>query len=484
MKKVVKIIVIVLIVLGIVGGVVYTMTAPITVPLSHISSKDIDLSFSEQGLAVAENIVQVYSAAQGQVLKVLAHENQSVRYGDVICIVDSGPLILRLDELGSISKGYEAQYANLEIEQERARSDLQSNKVRLEAEIDALDAQSRSSSRTLQQQNASVNEQLRLQDTLIEQSAKDLNRAREDLEKANLLYQAGTITQNEYNSSERLVEKSEEALETAKQTRGVIASGKSVNSNEYYEGAKAVIVAQIEGINQSLKADYTGAMKEYYDALIQGNKANVAQIERQIADCTVTATADGIITKLNVKSMNYVSSATPIAEITIPSNVIETFVSTHDVDSVKAGDSVELTLKRREGDTVFSGYVLDIGSMAEIKLSTLGVEERKVKIRIDPNLSELANASFGMGYSVDVKFFVYRAENKLVVPKTALFKDEGADKLWIIRDGVAEAISVTAGMELRTETVIEAGIVEGDYVVTDANNKDLRNGVKVSIENA
>ena len=53
--------------------------------------------------------------------------------------------------------------------------------------------------------------------------------------------------------------------------------------------------------------------------------------------------------------------------------------------------------------------------------------------------------------------------------------------VWVVRgaDHEAKAVTVVTGMELRTETVIESGLNVGDYVVSDANNEGLRDGVKV-----
>ena len=488
MKKNVKFIILGIIVLAIAGGTAYSMTAPITAPLTAITARTVELAFSEQGLAVAESVVQVYPLAQGRLLSVNVTEGQNMRTGDIICVIDSEPLYTQISQIESVISGYQLQMTNLDVEQGRVRDELRTSRNRLTAELAALEAQERSANLSVETQNISVDERLRLQDVLIEQSASDLARARDELHRAGVLYQAGSMSQLEYQASLDLVAKAETALEAAELERGVIAQGRGVSSADYYAGAKAALNAQISGIEQSLSKDYTGAMKDYYRALIQGSEADLARIKREIANCTVIAPADGIITQLNVRNTNFVNAGVPVAEITALGSSIEVYVSTKDVDSIRIGDVVELTLKRREGDVVFSGEVTEIGVTAEIRLSTLGVEERKVKVQINPHTWQLEDASFGVGFEVDVKFFVYRAEGKFAVPKTALYKDDGRDMLWVVRGGagspggIAEAIEVTVGMELRTETVIESGLMEGDFVVTDANNRALRSGVKITNE--
>ena len=440
------------------------------------------LTFSEQGLAVAESVVQVYPLTQGRLLSVNVSEGQPVRKGEIICEIDPEPYFMKISQIKSVISGNEWQIANLDIEQDRVRDELQTSRNRLNAELAALEAQERSSSLSLETQNVSVDERLRMQDILIEQSVNDLNRARDELRKAELLYAAGSLPQFAYEAALDLVTKSETMLGAAETERSVIAQGRGVINTDYYAGAKAALRAQINGINQSLSKDYTGAMKDYYKTLIQGNEAELAQIEREIANCTVTASADGIITRLNVKNTNFVTTGAPVAEITALGNTVEVYVSTKDVDSIRPGDAVELTLKRREGDVVFSGEVMDIGTMAEIRLSKLGVEERKVKVQIDPHTRQIPGVSFGVGFEVDVKFFIYREQGKFSVPKTALYKDNERDMLWVVSGGTLEAIEVITGMELRTETVVESGLSEGDFVVTDANNRSLRSGLRVRNE--
>ncbi|MCL2699644.1 MAG: HlyD family secretion protein [Defluviitaleaceae bacterium] len=484
MKKSVKFIILGLVVLAVAGGGIYAMTAPVAVPLTAITARTVELSFTEQGLAVADSVVQVFPEAQGRLLRVAVSEGQTVRAGDIICEIDPEPLYTQISQIESVISGFELQIANLGLEQDRARAELQTSRNRLTAELTALEAQERSSNLSVETLNVSIDERLRLQNVLIEQSAADLARAREELNRANVLYQAGSMSRFEYEAARDTAARSQTALEAAELERGVIAGGRGISSEDYFAGARAALNAQISGITQSMASDYTGAMKDYFRAMIQGSQAELEHVRRMIGNCVITAPTDGIITSLNVKNTNFVTAGVPVAEITNPGNRIEVFISTNDVDSVRPGDEVELTLKRREDDVVFTGEVKDIGATAEIRLSTLGVEERKVRVWIEPHIGSwmLENVSFGVGFEADVRFFVYRADNKFAVPRTALFKDNGKDMLWVVRGGRAEAIEVKTGMALRTETVIEAGLAEGDFVVTDANNRNLRNGVRVTGE--
>jgi HlyD family secretion protein len=355
---------------------------------------------------------------QGRLIEVNVEEGQVVRAGDVLCVVDPDPLRRKISQIRGNIRGHEAQ-------------------------ITALKNQEQSN-------NATIEEQTRLVNVLIDHYQKELTRTREDLARAESLYQGSAITKVNLDDARLAVTRNEFILGACKQALAVIAAG----------------------------AD-KGGMADYYRALIEVEKINIEQLEKDIENCRVTATVGGIVTTLHARGTNFITTASPVAEISVlDGRAIGVFVSTQDVGGVRVGDTVTLVLKRRTGDITFTGKVDDIAANAEMKLSALGLEERRVKVKISPDLSEMG-AAFGVGYDVDVRFILYREENKLTVPKTALFKDNGRDMLWVARDGRARLAEVVTGVELRTEIVVESGLAEGDAVVTNADNDALKNGLRV-----
>ena len=77
---------------------------------------------------------------------------------------------------------------------------------------------------------------------------------------------------------------------------------------------------------------------------------------------------------------------------------------------------------------------------------------------------------------------MFREENRLVVPRTAVFRVNNNDMVWLMRgtgEGTVEAAQVELGRELRTDVIVLSGINENDFVVNDANNADLSVGTRV-----
>ena len=419
MKKPIKILLLGLAAFAAAGSFVYRTLAPTPIHLTNVTAETAELSFTEQGLFAPGSVISIYPMIQGRLLEVKVEEGQAVSAGDVLCVIDPEPFQQRINQIHSNIRGHEAQIVALEA---RERSD-----------------------------NATIGEKRRLMNILINQSQKNLDRAREDLARAELLHQRGIIAMVDVDDARLAVTQNESALRAGWQELAVLSAG-VVDSG----------------------------MAEYYRELIEVEEINIKQLEKDIENCSVTAPTGGIVTALHARSTNFVTAASSVAEITVSfGGFVEVFISTQDIGGVKVGDTVALILKRRGGDIIFTGRVDHVDSTAEIKLSPLGLEERRIKVKISPDMSGIEGVAFGIGYDVDVRFILYSEENKLAVPKTALFKEGGRDMLWAVRADRARAVEVVKGMELRTEFVIESGLEEGDAVVTDANNDALKDGLRV-----
>ena len=419
MKRIVKIIIFCLVVLAVAAGIYYSMTAPVSIPTTTVDAKTVELVISEQGVVSSESVVSIYPFAQGPLQRVNVSKGQTVRAGDVLCEIDPGALHLRMEELSGVIRGYEAQ-----IRLERAQ---------------------------VNNTNVLTNERLNLQNTLIEQNERDLERTLEHLERVETLFELGVIPRSEVDAARDLVADRQSALAMSRQELSLIDAGRGI-----------------------------AGMTEYYQALIESTAVTIAILESEMKNYTVISPVAGVIARLPVNDSNIVSMTTPVAEITVPEEaIIEVFVSTQDIDNVRVGDSVDLVLNRRDGDIRFFGRISHIDSAAGIRLSALGVEERRVKVQIVPDTSSVQGVDLGNGFDVGVRFILYREENKLAVPRTALFSDGNIDIIWVVRDGTARMVEVTLGMKLRTEIVVEEGLVAGDVVITDANNSALKNGVAI-----
>jgi HlyD family secretion protein len=182
---------------------------------------------------------------------------------------------------------------------------------------------------------------------------------------------------------------------------------------------------------------------------------------------------DGIVERLPVEDANLVSQASPVAELA-SGLAVEVFVPLREIDGVKLGDTVELISAKRDADEITFGKVSEIEDEAEIKISALGVEERKVRVRIMPE-----SDAFKPGYAMDARFTVKELKGAVVVPKTAVFEMDGQDIVWVVENGAAQYRAVTKGIETREGYEISAGLAAGETVIPDANTAGLAPGKRV-----
>lgn len=283
------------------------------------------------------------------------------------------------------------------------------------------------------------------QKMVIEQSKKDREDKLQKFEHAKVLYENGAISKSDYDDAALAYETAASSLEQSKTDMTILEKDETSNA-------------------------------DYYHSLINISQVSIEQLRKQIEDCTVRSPLSGVITALPIKSSTYVTTASPVATInSIEDNRIEVLVNTNDIDMISMNQQVELILRRRDADKILTGVVTSIDHTATIKTSKKGNEERMVKVTVKPDLTE----EFKPGFDVDVKFIYDQEKNQLMVPKSAVFNENGNNFVWVVEKDKLVSVKVELGKTLRSDTVIKSGLTEGSMVVTDGNGAGLKNGMSV-----
>ena len=464
------------------GAVFYgvnIITRPAVVSLTEVTAQLAEVSVSEQGIVVAENTVRVFATVQGELNGLYVQEGQEVQEGDILVRIDDASLQTRLSQVENIIRSIRAQLGGLDTEEARAIAELQVARSSLQGELQALIAQEEDQERSLEAQYEVLNERLRIQNAIIEQNQADVDRAVEELSRIEGLFNSGIATRVDLEAAQNALERAETRLESSRHELNLIAAGNVQIGREHFEGLRTSIAARISGIEQQLAHDFTGSTAAHLNYLIAIEEATMEQIQRDIQNSVVTAPVSGIVTTLQAQTTNFISHAMPVAEIMVPGGrYIEAFVSTEYINSINVGDEVSITLTQWAEDIEFTGRVSEIGDTASVRFTFMGVEERMVNVRIAPNIP--AGVNIGIGYGVDVTFYVYRQPDMLIIPQSALFSHEDSYAVWILdNNNTIQARPVETGVELDTEIVIIAGLSEGDFIIEDASNRSLSEGMAV-----
>jgi len=479
MKKKVKFILLGVVVLVIIGMVTVNVLQPLAVEVLMVEPTHAQVIFTERGYVREDRVVDVYAFAGGKILSVNVLEGQTILEGETIAVVDSSGFFHEIEQIKVNKKAILAQIDNLEAEEAKLRDSQRASKSALQGELNSTNAKEQMARISDMDQRQARDENIRLQNIMIEQSQRDVQNAEIELERANMLYDVGAISRVEHEASAQTLEDLKTALTANEQKLSIISSQTNiVDQSEYYSALKSSIRAQIDGIDSVIKASYSEPMRQYYQTQIESGNLKIENLERMISESTITSPVTGTIESLPIDSTNVVNVAMPVARIkTETDDMVEVLVSTSNIDDIQVGDSVELVFTRYSGDTVHTGTIHSIDDRARVVVSALGVEERRVEVRIKP---EISDESFRSGYDVNVRFVTYSSDNRIVVPRTAVYEEEGQNMLYLVQNGKVVATSVKLGVQLKSEVVVESGIGFGDLVIRNANHGDMKNGAKVS----
>jgi len=479
MKKKVKYVLLGMVALAIVAAVVLVIMQPLAVDTIVAEPSRAEAYFTELGHVREDRRVDVFSLVGGQILSVHVVEGQLVQEGDVLVVVDSSDILHEIEQIRINNLSILAQIDNLSVEESQARAAQVAGRNVLQNELDAIDVQQRMSSVAEAGQQRVKEENIRLQNIVIEQSRTNVQNAQDDVETARILFNAGAIARTELEAAEQTLVNHRTALASNEQTLEIISSETgTVDQSEHFATLRHSISAQINDINSSLNQLSSEPMRRHFHTLIDSNNLAIANLERRVENSIITSPASGIIVNLHVNHTNILNPASPVAEIRSEAdNLVQVFVSTANISDLSVGDTVDLTFIRQSGDISYSGTIHSIDDRAEATVSILGVEERRVRVLIAPD--DMSD-SFRSGFDVDVRFVTYSEENKITIPRTAVFEEAGQNMVYIVEEGVAVLTPITLGAGLRTEFVVESGLDAGDIVIRNARQDGLSSGVRVA----
>ena len=193
----------------------------------------------------------------------------------------------------------------------------------------------------------------------------------------------------------------------------------------------------------------------------------------------LTSPIDGVVLRVLREDAGFVNPGTPLLEIGNPTDMeLKIDVLSTAATRIRPGNKV--SIEHWGGGRTLAGTVRLVEPSAFLKISALGVEEKRVNVIIDFDTTWEERKTLGDGFRVEARIAVDRsAENSLVVPSGALFREGDAWMLYRLRQGRAERFPVTVGLSNPRESEIVSGVAEGDEVILYPSEK-VGNGVRVS----
>ena len=207
-----------------------------------------------------------------------------------------------------------------------------------------------------------------------------------------------------------------------------------------------------------------------YDQALQGqdtsvNELKLARLYDQLEDCTVKAPMSGVITVLNIKEGDMISTTNekPAAVVTDFGEMkVAIKINEYDIMGASVGVPVEITLNAIEKD-----YEGEIAQISRIATSEKGVSY------FDSEVNFKADEDVRSGMSVEVRLVTNDLKDVLTVEtKSIQTRDDGTAYVQMYAaDGKGlEERDVTCGASDGTYTEILSGLSEGDVVLQSSFN--------------
>jgi len=195
-------------------------------------------------------------------------------------------------------------------------------------------------------------------------------------------------------------------------------------------------------------------------------------------DCCVVVTApvDGEILVIHHESEAVVAAGTVLVEIGDPADLEVVAELLSDAVRVRQGAQARI---EGWGGPALEATVRRVEPTGFTKVSTLGIEEQRVRAVLDLPGPEGEREGLGHGYRVEVAIVVERHEDALLVPLGALFR-QGAD--WAVfavdEDGRAALRRIEIGARDARSAVVLGGLSENERVILHPSDR-VAQGVSV-----
>lgn len=187
---------------------------------------------------------------------------------------------------------------------------------------------------------------------------------------------------------------------------------------------------------------------------------------------------DGQVLRVFLEDAVAVIPSAPILQVgDLQDLEIEIDVLSTEAVRIQPGDNVYI--EHWGGDDTLRAKVRTVEPSAFLKISALGVEEKRVNVIADFVDPWSCRTTLGDGFRVEARIVVESTtEDSLKIAAGALFREMDEWKVFRVVDGVTELCSVEIGASNGIETVILSGLDESDVVVLHPSS-EVRHGIRV-----
>ncbi len=244
------------------------------------------------------------------------------------------------------------------------------------------------------------------------------------------------------------------------QLQAAVAAAQA-QANQAQDGANAQKATAAKAANPSTEQDL-----EQAQAAVQSAQAGLQSAQTALANATLTAPAAGIISDVSVAAGSLASPTSPIATEIASALEIDSDVAQDQVAQLNVGQPATIQI----GCVQVPGKVLVIAPSADPKTRTFTV-------KVTPNSP---STSLRAGMSVTVQIETVKADNAVLVPRSAVQSRNGQQVVFKAVNGKAVMSAVRTGIGNAAQVQLTDGVQPGDLVVL-AGAVVLSDGLPITV---
>ncbi len=523
-KKKVWLIVLVIaaIVIVLIGSAVKNMTSQIetaanTVEVEPVEKRDLSDSVSLKGTIAGQSKTNVMSLAAAEITAVNVQVGDIVKEGDPLVTLDQNDIEKQIAELKTNINNANAIAANDAVQKQESLNQAKQDQATTLAKATDSVNKAQASYDELVKKRDDCQTKLNNKKNEVSSAENAQNNAKKEVEAAqSAVYAAqdalssyqsssqntsqpapgGTasstvdtklaeLQQNVENANRNYSAKQSAYSEAASKYTSVKAEADSLQAElDAYPGqlksaeeavntAKSSYSDAETSTNRSVStAQNTVDMQKYQTSTTRDLKDQLEQLQKQLADCTLSAPIGGVVTAVNVSVGDKNTAGTTMITIEDTSS-LKVIVNVEEADILKIQEGMPATVSTdATGDEEIKGTVTRVVRVKNQSTNTNGTDTNtssgySAEITID-------NTELLVGMSAKAKIVIKDRGTQLAVPYDLIRQDDNGDSYVLVaeanEDGTATAVrkNIKVGEEVDYYTEVTGGdLKEGDQLIYD-----------------
>lgn len=202
-------------------------------------------------------------------------------------------------------------------------------------------------------------------------------------------------------------------------------------------------------------------------AALEQARLSLKQVQRELANATLTAPFDGVITAVNIMASDASGSSAAMSIADTSRLHVDVLVDETEIANIQVGQDAQITLDALMGITL-TGKVANIDPSGTI---SSGVVNYSVRVNLDTT-----DAALKLDMTANAAIIGEQHENVLAVPTTAIrtvtapaqtnaVTTTSSSMVMVVQNGQPRPVPVTVGMTAGDLTEVSGNLQVGDQVV-------------------